>query len=774
MKTKNFNLMTINKLKALTFKNILVIITIFAIILLNLLFTELSNLQNEECNLTVSSLFLENKKLDIELINKDYYFIPEFSNVFCIGKVVHLPDFSIDKIVKIGSNPKFVYLFFALLSFFYIFLIFISKLKIFKKLQFFWEDYLISYTIFYVFLSSYFYGIFKLDFYIISLLPVVILQSVLTKNEAFKYTKFKDSSTYTKITFTFSIILVFFLFETLGIYSLNNKNSWQVILIIYILSSRFTNEEKIVVYLFTVLSVYFNLALSLIAIILFLNLSYFEIKIKYKEIFAVFFLLPVYIYFRFEELSLHFTIDPDHFVWVFTALRMEALDLGVFHATLESKGVLFLFIYYGITLFTSIMKISIWKGIAVAYLLLSWILFIFFLKFNKSNYKESRLNLIIALLFLLDLTNDERLKFDARFIGSFFIFFGIYYLLIKKNDYIGGIFLGMSLFSLLTFGLPVALLSIYLVIYKKRIKILYGQISVLLIVFIYLIITNQLYQAFIMNFKIYFGSQYPYSKTPLIDIVNRNPFLYISIFTLIIFIFSIWKKIINKEIIYICFIWFISEFIHLYLTGPRFEHYSILLLIPSYLILNLLSNEIFENNYLMNNSKITNTALTLIALLFSFSILHSNYFPYHKNFPNEIYGSNVSLSSTKLNVNKEKIYSIYNLPDFKYHKNYDYGIYVSYSPNVFLEYFENKNIIPAGSGWQIVWHLKDFINYDFFFSDKYFYDDLFYDYEFEMPKYAIVEQAMVDKLRNNLLTDYIYKNFDKVSCDDEICLYINN
>ena len=75
---------------------------------------------------------------------------------------------------------------------------------------------------------------------------------------------------------------------------------------------------------------------------------------------------------------------------------------------------------------------------------------------------------------------------------AFLIFIGLYQLFVKNNDFIGGLFLSSSLFSLLTFGLPVALISSYLILIKKRWSILYGQISFVILMILYLFISGQL------------------------------------------------------------------------------------------------------------------------------------------------------------------------------------------------------------------------------------------------------------------------------------------
>ena len=371
---------------------------------------------------------------------------------------------------------------------------------------------------------------------------------------------------------------------------------------------------------------------------------------------------------------------------------------------------------------------------------------------------------------IIDLTNDERIKFDARFLGSFLIFIGLYQLFVKNNDFIGGLFLSSSLFSLLTFGLPVALISSYLILIKKRWSILYGQISFVILMILYLFISGQLYESYIMNFWIYFGSQYPYTKIPLIDIINRNPFLFIAIILLIIYSTSYRREYLKKEIVITAIVWWLSELLHLYLTGPRFEHYSILIVIPSYFLFNLLFSEIKDKPLEYTNRE----PFYIFSLIFCFFIFHSNYLPYHKNFPDEIYGKEIIISSSTLNFNQERIKLKYDDLNFESSTNYELGIYINYSPKVFQEYFEKYRILPSSSGWQIVWHRKDFINYEYFFSDEYFYNDIINDFKIEKPRYAVVNKDEVARLRNDFLLNYIEENYYLIECDSIVCFYENN
>ena len=117
-------------------------------------------------------------------------------------------------------------------------------------------------------------------------------------------------------------------------------------------------------------------------------------------------------------------------------------------------------------------------------------------------------------------------------------------------------------------------------------------------------------------------------KYLFIDIINRNPFLFIAIILLIIYSIAYRREYFEKEIVLTALVWWVGELLHLYLTGPRFEHYSILIVIPSYFLFNLLFSEI-KDTQLKNLNKIP---FYIFSLIFCFFIFHSNYLPYHKNF----------------------------------------------------------------------------------------------------------------------------------------------
>ena len=602
-----------------------------------------------------------------------------------------------------------------------------------------------------------------------SLFPALLINFFFDKKYGLKFTNNLNRTfdTYKKTYYTIFIFSLFWILDYSLIYSSENRNAWQVIGLMYLISNRFTKEEKLVIFSIFLFSNYLDINLCFIFTILFTTFNTSKKFHKnFKNILYIF-LIPLYFLFRYEDISRHFTIDPDHFVWIFTAIKMDYLSYAPFESTLESKGVLLYIFYYLGYLFSKLINLSIWESLSMFYLFLNLLILLIFNKFNNKYFPNSSLHIYISILLIIDLTNDERIKFDARFLGSFLIFIGLYQIFIKNNDFIGGLFLSSSLFSLLTFGLPVALISSYLILIRKRWSILYGQVSFVILIFTYLSISGQLYESYIMNFWIYFGSQYPYTKIPLIDIINRNPFLFISIILLIIYIFFYRKEYLRKEIVVTGVVWWLSELFHLYLTGPRFEHYSILIVIPSYFLFTLLFSEIKDARLEIANKEL----FCIFSLIFSFYIFHSNFLPYHKSFPDEMYGNEIILSSSILDFNQDKIKLKYDDLNFESSTNYELGIYVNYSQKVFLEYFEKYRIIPSSSAWQIVWHRKDFINYEYFFSDEYLYGDMINDFNSEKPKYAIVNQDELTRLRNNLILNYIDENYLLIECNSLVCFY---
>ena len=757
-------------LKQLLSKNFLVLTSIFIIISVNFLLS--ANTNNSACQESVANYLIKNKTESFELTNKDIYINPEIQNVLCIGKVIEVSELSDNIDITIGSNPKFTPVFFIITSFSFLLIKILSLLLNKKGFVSTPYDYLLSFSLLFLNFSSFFYGLFKIDFFVFALLPAIFINYIFEKRFEFKsVNNFSETTnTFKKNYYTIFIFSLFWILENALIYSLQNKNAWQVIVLFYLISNRFTKEEKLVIFSIFLFSYYLNIYFCFMLTILFT--TYNTSKNFHKNIKTIlfFFLIPLYFLFRYEDISRHFTIDPDHFVWVFTAIKMDFLELSPFESTLESKGVLLYIVYYLGYLLSKLVNLSIWESLSIFYLFLNFLILLIFNKFNNKYFPNSNLPIYISILLMLDLTNDERIKYDARFLGSLLILIGLYQLFIKNNDFISGVFLSSSIFSLLTFGLPVALISSYLVLIKKRWSILYGQISFVILMFLYLLISGQLYESYIMNFWIYFGSQYPYTKIPLIDIINRNPFLFIAIILLIIYSIAYRREYFEKEIVLTALVWWVGELLHLYLTGPRFEHYSILIVIPSYFLFNLLFSEI-KDTQLNNLNKIP---FYIFSLIFCFFIFHSNYLPYHKNFPDEMYGKEITISSSTFNYNQEKLNLKYDNLNFESSTNYELGIYINYSPKVFNEYFERYRILPSSSGWQIVWHRKDFINYEYFFSDEYFYNDIISDFKIEEPKYAIINLDEVARLRNEFLLKYIDRNYSIIKCDSVVCFYEKN
>ena len=758
--------------KKLLSKNLLAFTSIIVIILIKLLMSAHSINNEPNCQESVSTYLVKNKTESFELINKDIYINPEIQNILCIGKVIQITELSDNVDITIGSNPKFTPVFFTITSFSFLL---IKLLSIFFNKKGFTStiyDYLFSFTLLFLYFSSFFYGLFKIDFFVFALIPALLINYFFDKKYDlnFKNNLIVSIDNYKKNYYTIFIFSLFWILDNLLIYSIENKNAWQVIGLIYLISNRFTKEEKLVIFSIFLFSNYLDIYLCFIITILFTTFNTSKKFHKnFKKILFIF-LIPLYFLFRYEDISRHFTIDPDHFVWAFTAIKIDFLGLTPFDSTLESKGIILYIFYYLGYLFSKLINLSIWESLSIFYLFLNLLILLIFNRFNNKYFPNSNLHIYISILLIIDLTNDERIKFDARFLGSFLIFIGLYQLFVKNNDFIGGLFLSSSLFSLLTFGLPVALISSYLILIKKRWSILYGQISFVILMILYLFISGQLYESYIMNFWIYFGSQYPYTKIPLIDIINRNPFLFIAIILLIIYSISYRREYLKKEIVITAIVWWLSELLHLYLTGPRFEHYSILIVIPSYFLFNLLFSEIKDKPLEYTNRE----PFYIFSLIFCFFIFHSNYLPYHKNFPDEIYGKEIIISSSTLNFNQERIKLKYDDLNFKSSTNYELGIYINYSPKVFQEYFEKYRILPSSSGWQIVWHRKDFINYEYFFSDEYFYNDIINDFKIEKPRYAVVNKDEVARLRNDFLLNYIDENYYLIECDSIVCFYENN
>tara|TARA_A100001011_G_scaffold201603_1_gene209948 strand:- start:366 stop:2690 length:2325 start_codon:yes stop_codon:yes gene_type:complete len=756
-------------LRELLSKNLLVLTTIFIIILIKILMSAHSINNEPSCQESVSTYLIKSKTESFELINKDIYINPEIQNILCIGKVIEITELSDNVDITIGSNPKFTTVFFTITSLGFLLIKLVSYLFNKKGFTSTPYDYLLSFTLLFLYFSSFFYGVFKIDFLVFSLIPALLINFFFDKKYGLKFTNNLNRTfdTYKKTYYTIFIFSLFWILDYSLIYSSENRNAWQVIGLMYLISNRFTKEEKLVIFSIFLFSNYLDINLCFIFTILFTTFNTSKKFHKnFKNILYIF-LIPLYFLFRYEDISRHFTIDPDHFVWIFTAIKMDYLSYAPFESTLESKGVLLYIFYYLGYLFSKLINLSIWESLSMFYLFLNLLILLIFNKFNNKYFPNSSLHIYISILLIIDLTNDERIKFDARFLGSFLIFIGLYQIFIKNNDFIGGLFLSSSLFSLLTFGLPVALISSYLILIRKRWSILYGQVSFVILIFTYLSISGQLYESYIMNFWIYFGSQYPYTKIPLIDIINRNPFLFISIILLIIYIFFYRKEYLRKEIVVTGVVWWLSELFHLYLTGPRFEHYSILIVIPSYFLFTLLFSEIKDARLEIANKEL----FCIFSLIFSFYIFHSNFLPYHKSFPDEMYGNEIILSSSILDFNQDKIKLKYDDLNFESSTNYELGIYVNYSQKVFLEYFEKYRIIPSSSAWQIVWHRKDFINYEYFFSDEYLYGDMINDFNSEKPKYAIVNQDELTRLRNNLILNYIDENYLLIECNSLVCFY---
>ena len=256
-------------LKQLLSKNFLVLTSIFIIISVNFLLS--ANTNNSACQESVANYLIKNKTESFELTNKDIYINPEIQNVLCIGKVIEVSELSDNIDITIGSNPKFTPVFFIITSFSFLLIKILSLLLNKKGFVSTPYDYLLSFSLLFLNFSSFFYGLFKIDFFVFALLPAIFINYIFEKRFEFKsVNNFSETTnTFKKNYYTIFIFSLFWILENALIYSLQNKNAWQVIVLLYLISNRFTKEEKLVIFSIFLFSYYLNIYFCFMLTILF-------------------------------------------------------------------------------------------------------------------------------------------------------------------------------------------------------------------------------------------------------------------------------------------------------------------------------------------------------------------------------------------------------------------------------------------------------------------------------------------------------------------------
>ena len=213
-------------------------------------------------------------------------------------------------------------------------------------------------------------------------------------------------------------------------------------------------------------SIFLNFFISFLAIFYFLQKEKIPKK-NHLIILLLFF--GIYIFYYSEVVIKSLKLNIDNYVFFFTGVRSNFLNESVYFGAIDNKGFFLFEIYKYLSKFATFLGIEQWNYIFIG-LCIFLIIFIYIFN-NVSTIFEN--SLIIKLSLVLLVVNDvlfdvdKTVRFGSRLIGSLLILIGIYFI-IKKNLFVGSIFLTLSNFVLISFIIPSLFIVLFLMIEDKE------------------------------------------------------------------------------------------------------------------------------------------------------------------------------------------------------------------------------------------------------------------------------------------------------------------
>lgn len=544
-----------------------------------------------------------------------------------------------------------------------------------------------------------------------------------------------------------NILFVIVIFENLAFFvnksqTFNDNGEIYIFFVFIFIGQKFKNNDFHFLIPFLLLSIFLDIFIGIFVLLYFLIKDEIS-KLNHLSILLVFFV--IYILNYSKEVIDSLKLNIDNYVFFFTGLRSNILGEPVYYASLDNKGFFLFEIYKILSKFTTFIGIEQWNYI---FLGLSLFLIIFIFIFNKISTIFQNSILIKFTLVLLVVNDvlfdiDKTVRFGSRLIGSLLILLAIFFI-INKKLYIGSIFLLLSNFVLISFVIPLSLIVLFLLFKDKKnlVVIKYLFINLAVIIF-YLLATNQLDYYYLTQIKFLTSAA---SESFNLNMFFRTVILHMLPFSLILITFK--NQYLNEKekfITNLFYIWLLGEILHLLLTSARYSHYKNLLIIPSVFVISLLFKNINEVNF--HGVKI----VILLIILFNYgpNDIQKNYQAFiNTGFVNEV-------EKVKINVEKE----------------YQFGVYLTFTADDYRYYFDNYKIIPSTKAWVLVAMDNDMRNW---LSSEEMLKYFFQDYTEENPKYLIINNKTYEDLNNLQLFSKLKKEFELTECHQETCLYIRS
>ena len=495
---------------------------------------------------------------------------------------------------------------------------------------------------------------------------------------------------------------------------------------------------------------------------------------EYKILTITCFVIVIGLY--LEQVSYTLRMNRDTYVWLNTAIRMDQLNLFEYKSTWEHKGSVIFWIYFIATKFIKVYE-NIWLNLGLVFILFNSFCSYIVYKILSKQFIDRLFVSLISFLVFINLTFSPRKTtysmtetsygsafFDTRIIGSAFILLAIYFLLEKKYYY-STFCLIIGVLALPSFLISSLILFLLILLYelksnRQRIKLLSVGFVIVLFYILYLLLSTQLNDFYLINIKFNLllnnvGDYYP------IEIIIRQNFVLFLNFAFILIFFNRLRNSYGRFYL-ITLTWSLTSLIHLIVTGPRWAHYETIIVIPFVFCGGLLFNEIYKyvNKFKIENKKNYFRYFIVTIILGLYTVQYSSNMNYISFLNSENSSSNL--------INEFNDYGTYDRESSQLAL-----ILVNDSEWDYL--FNNYSFIPATRTWPTLWHKRDegwyaLYSFDKLFDEKYFKNTFFDDLENENPNYAILGTD-IKSTHNNYLYDYVLTNYTIEKCERSYCIY---
>ena len=374
--------------------------------------------------------------------------------------------------------------------------------------------------------------------------------------------------------------------------------------------------------------------------------------------------------------------------------------------------------------------------------------------------------------FLLYLSNNLLLNRQIANLIYLLIFIFLFWYLESKNNLILFflIFFGVyQVYNLESFIIPIAFiyLALFINVYRSLSEyirpIIYGFIS-LIIIYFNIVINGDLDDVMTTNYLFHINNverssslEYLFGAIGMSSNLSFKHIIFIILVLRIIHFFSL--KDFKSNFLELLFsLWYIGEFLHLILTGPRGPQYGAVLYLPTLFLVYL---------YFSKAERLNRTYVSLILAIFLFS-------NYQNAIATEIalLRDNYKISTSDI-IDSEEKKNIKMILQKNKNQNTPQLILTWINPVDWRYVFVASETLPSTRFW--LWHFMRYspnenrYTWDRNWNEQKIIKDWHTDLEKEQPKYAIVDKYMdqYPKFFGEVLDDY----FEVVYEDEYTILY---